>query len=327
MSEPVYNFCQVSLKNNIPIIIENYLKLKNLYKKIKIYVICPKSEVYHFKEKLIFNEIIIIPEEEIISLFEFKNIFQKISKNISYKKNFILRINWYYQQVLKLSFILYFIKVKKENIIIWDADTLILKKLDFFNKNQSIYYGTFNEFHHQYFQTNKEITNKETEFHISFLTQFSSITVNEGETILRLLKFDKIEVNKIAISLSKLILKSIFEAHKTYNGSMFSEYELIGQINYQYNLKKQIPILTLRFGLNGKLTNIQKNIARFLGFKHVTYENNHYKKENQGMLERNQSSIKFLLLILKNLVKFYFKNIKFNFIFDKTFKKVLKRDG
>ncbi len=100
---------------------------------------------------------------------------------------------------------------------------------------------------------------------------------------------------------------------------MFSEYELIGQINYENKLKKQKPILSLRFGLNGKLTNFQKFIAKILNFKHVTYENNHFKKESVGMLERKQTNTYFFFLILKNLIKFRVKNFRFN----KKFKKNL----
>ena len=208
-----------------------------------------------------------------------------------------------------------FIKVKKENIIIWDADTLILKKIDFFFNNSSIYYGTFNEFHNQYFETNKTILNFQEKFHISFLTQFASLTTDEGKLILDTLKLDNYDDKKLYLNLSELILKSIFKTHKIYNGSMFSEYELIGQINYENKLKKQKPILSLRFWLNGKLTNFQKFIAKTFNFKHVTYENNHFKKKNIGMLERKQTNTYFFFLIVKNLIRFSIKNFKFNIKF------------
>ena len=132
MNKSVLNFCQISLKNNIPIIIENYFELKKLYKNIKIFIVCPEKDVVEFKQKINFDEVSILSEEKIISFESFKEIYEKNSKDILYKNNFESRLNWYYQQILKISFVLNFIKVKKENIIIWDADTLILKKIDFF---------------------------------------------------------------------------------------------------------------------------------------------------------------------------------------------------
>ena len=159
MNKSVLNFCQISLKNNIPIIIENYFELKKLYKNIKIFIVCPEKDFVEFKQKINFDEVSILSEEKIISFEIFKEIYEKNSKDILYKNNFESRLNWYYQQILKISFVLNFIKVKKENLIIWDADTLILKKIDFFFNNSSIYYGTFNEFHNQYFETNKTILN------------------------------------------------------------------------------------------------------------------------------------------------------------------------
>ena len=194
MNKSVLNFCQISLKNNIPIIIENYFELKKLYKNIKIFIVCPEKDVVEFKQKINFES--------------FKEIYEKNSKDVLYKNNFESRLNWYYQQILKISFVLNFIKVKNENIIIWDADTLILKKIDFFFNNSSIYYGTFNEFHNQYFETNKTILNFKEKFHISFLTQFASLTTDEGKLILDTLKLDNYDDKKLYLNLSELILKS-----------------------------------------------------------------------------------------------------------------------
>ena len=70
------------------------------------------------------------------------------------------RLQWYYQQILKISFVLKFITNKNEKIIIWDADTILLKKINFFKQNISIKYGTINEFHKEYFLTNECLIGK-----------------------------------------------------------------------------------------------------------------------------------------------------------------------
>ena len=68
------------------------------------------------------------------------------------------RLNWYYQQVLKISFIIDFVKNNNERMIIWDSDTIILKKIDFFGRDFSIKYATINEFFKAYYLTNKTIS-------------------------------------------------------------------------------------------------------------------------------------------------------------------------
>ena len=103
------------------------------------------------------NQIRIIKENSIISFGDFKKIFLNLSKKINYKNEFKKRLNWYYQQILKISFVCDYVKFNKKNMIIWDADTIILNKINFFNMPYSIRYGSVFEFHRSYYITNKSI--------------------------------------------------------------------------------------------------------------------------------------------------------------------------
>jgi len=314
------NLCQVSLKRDLPIILKNYLSFKKFYEKIKIYIICPSKDLAYFKEKLSYDEFKIISEDTIISFKEFELIFIKESENISYQPEFRKRLSWYYQQILKISFIINFVNDKKQNIIIWDADTVLLKKMDFYSENKSINYGTFNEFHKQYYTTNQKILNTIPKYFISFLNQFISATVEEVFLLEKnLFKNIKIEKKNLPVKISELILKNIFLVHKVYNGSMFSEFELIGQSNYLQNNTKQKPILTLRFGLDGKLNLKQINLVKILNFKHVTYEHSHSNKKSLGMLERQQTWIGLIKIILKSLIKFYLRSLRHNYLYKKNY--------
>ena len=316
MINNILNICQVSLKDNIPLILENYKIFTRLYKSIKIYIICPKDQINEFREKLNFDDIKIIDEDEIISLEEFNEIFEKMSKNILYKTQFKKRLPWYYQQILKITFALNYINEKNENLVIWDADTIILKKINFFNKDKSIKYGNFFEFHKAYYLTNESILKNLPNYYISFLNQFIAITNNEKDFLLnRFLNFDYPK-KKLGYNISELILKNIFEKHKVYNGSLFSEYELIGQSNYLHSLQKQKPLLFLRYGLDGKLTKIQKLLSVLLNYKHVTYEHTHLKLKNIGMLERPQTWIGFIKIMIKDFFKFYLRYIKHIIMFN-----------
>ncbi|MDA9629905.1 hypothetical protein N9S67_02770, partial [Candidatus Pelagibacter sp.] len=171
----------------------------------------------------------------------------------------------------------------------------------------SIKYGTFSEFHREYYITNKAILKKLPNYFISFLVQFSAITYTETNFFKKnILNLQRVRIEN-ANKLSNLILKSIFSNHKIYNGSMFSEFEFIGHSNYLLKKKPQRPILTLRFGLNGKLTNLQINICKILNFKHLTYEHSHPNKFSKGMLLRNQTWGVYFRVIFKSLFKHYLR--------------------
>ena len=316
MEQEKKNFCQVSLARNIPIIIENYYSFKKFYRLFNIFIICPKNEINEFRTRLNFEGINIIDEDTIISFKDFSKIFEESNGSIKYKDSFKERLGWYYQQILKISFVINFINSKKENIIIWDADTVILKKICFFKNNKSVKYGNFFEYHKDYYETNKEILREVPKYFISFLNQFIAISINECQFFLKnYFKYNFNEKN-LGLIVSKLIFKSVFNRHKIYKGSLFSEYELLGQSNYIFDNVKQKPILFLRFGLNGKLTIAQKIFAKKLGYKHVTYEHGHISKNNSGILNQKQSWIGFLKIIFKNFTKFYLKCIIHEFMYN-----------
>jgi len=302
------------LQKKKQIIIKTNLSFQKKYKKLNVFIICPKKEIQEFKSQSLLKKANIISEESLISFKTFKSIFNKLSIKVKYKNKIKNRLKWYYQQILKLSFLLKFLDKKNKNLIIWDADTIILKKINFFINNKSILYGNFFEFHKQYYKTNSYFFDKKKYF-ISFLNQFIAVTTNEVNFLKKILLEDnKQKINKKSIYfLSKKIMIAIFRKHKAYNGSLFSEYELIGQSIYLMRGEKQIPILYLRNGLNGKLTKLQKKISIFLNFKHVTYEHSHYNIDSIGMLSRKLSWLKFFKLIIKNLIKFYLRKIRYNF--------------
>tara|TARA_B110000483_G_scaffold29091_1_gene35267 strand:+ start:1250 stop:2227 length:978 start_codon:yes stop_codon:yes gene_type:complete len=309
------NICQISLARDIPIILENYRFFKKFYTSFEITIICPNKEILEFKKKLNFKEFIIINEENIISFEEFSNIFEELSNGVEYQYLFRKRLNWYYQQILKLSHVLSFVKQKKENIIIWDADTIILNKINFFKGELSVKYGTLFEFHKAYYITNKSIIGDCPKYFISSLVQFIGLSVSEYDFLINnIVDFDIFETKEtISFQLSKIILRNIFSIHKMYNGSLFSEYELIGISNYMFRKSKQKAIFTLRGDLDGILSNSQILIARIFNVKHVTYEHTYPNLNSKGMLGRKQQWLKFIKILFKEFVKFNLRNLRHNF--------------
>jgi len=136
MCDEKINICQVSLARDISIVKENYFSFIKFYKNLKFFIICQNKDYNLFKNTFNFENCEIVNEDEILSLKNFKNIFSNLSKNLSYKEDFERRLSWYYQQALKISFVIDFINKFQEKIVIWDADTIILKKIKFFNENK-----------------------------------------------------------------------------------------------------------------------------------------------------------------------------------------------
>ena len=100
-------------------------------------------------------------------------------------------------------------------------------------------------------------------------------------------------------------MQAISNVHKKYNGSMFSEYELIGQSNLLFKHGKQKLVSGMRDHLNGKLNDLQIMMLVILGFKYIAYEHTHLNINSKNMLKRNQTWLQFLKLLIKKLSKYY----------------------
>ena len=316
MESQILNICQVSLVRNISLIEKNYLNFSKFYNKFHLYIICPQKDLILFKEKFKNHNITIVNEDDILSFKDFKNIFLNLSKAIKYQKEFENRLGWYYQQMLKITFVIDFIDNKKESIVIWDADTIILRKINFFINFNSNSFASLSEFHKAYYITTKNILGILPSYFVSSLIQFIAVDIENNFNLKNKLN-NYMEKNLFQTSewVSNIIFKSIFESHVEYNGSMFSEYELIGISNLLSKKRKQKALFTLRFGLNGILTDGQLLICKLLNVYHVTYEHSHPNKNSQGMLNRNQSWFIFIKIILKDLIKFNLRNIKHFFYY------------
>ena len=316
MESQILNICQVSLVRDISLIEKNYLNFSKFYNKFHLYIICPQKDLILFKEKFKNHNITIVNEDDILSFKDFKNIFLNLSKAIKYQKEFENRLGWYYQQMLKITFVIDFIDNKKESIVIWDADTIILRKINFFRNFNSNSFASLSEFHKAYYITTKNILSILPSYFVSSLIQFIAVDIENNFNLKNKLN-NYMEKNLFQTSewVSNIIFKSIFESHVEYNGSMFSEYELIGISNLLSKKRKQKALFTLRFGLNGMLTDGQLLICKLLNVYHVTYEHSHPNKNSQGMLNRNQSWLIFIKIILKDLIKFNLRNIKHFFYY------------
>ena len=304
------NICQVSLRGNIPIILENIKSFNKFYKKNYFYIICPNKDEKFFKLKIKNKRVKIINENSLISFRKFKNISNMYLKKTKFYKVIQSRLTWYYQQIIKISFMIDFVEKNKKSITIWDADTILVNKINFDNKKFSNYYGTTSYFHKAYYHTNKKILGELPKYYISSLAQFISASSLEINFLIKKLKKNQRRSKNTSEWITKIIMQSIVKTHTKYNGSLFSEYELIGQSNLIFNFKKQTLVSGIRDFLSGRLTKTQIKIIKILGFKYIAYEHTHPNIHSQNMLKRYQPWGKFIQLLLKKISNNTYRGLK-----------------
>jgi hypothetical protein len=313
MSQDRLNICTVTLGADALIVNENLIEFNRLYKDIKLYIVCPKKDEYLFVEALEDKNYEIITEEKFISFDDFKNIFQELSINLSYKDQFESRLQWYYALFLKFFFIHKFFENDESKLVIWEGDSVILKKIKFFHNDTSLLYVWVNYFHHIFYKTCNEVLGILPKYYGSFITMFGSLTRSEFMYLNNSLGLEKLTNKDFCRSFSRKVLSGIFKIQESYDNAMFSDYDLIGISNLNKKFKKQIPIFFLRSSLDGKLTVLQKKIAKLFGAHLVAYEHRHPNKHSKGMLTRKQSWNRFFKIIVYYYSLFKIYQIRFNF--------------
>ena len=316
----------VSLVDELEKVAVSINKIDELYNVYKFALIVPTKDINTFKNKLKFNKKVeIFNENEIVNK---KNFFDLCDKYLKYKKGFkSFRKGWYYQQVLKLTYSLDNKFFTNHNLVMWDADTIPLKKIKFFNnKNEPISYGSFYEYHKPYFKHNKIIFG-ESYIPLDFAAtiQFYALNIEDRNDLRSFLK-DFNKKNKIAASklfVGNTILKGIEIQDNSYpiDGQLVSEQELVGAFIFKkYNRKKkdQKIIKFFRFDVDGYLNNLQTKILSFFNYKHITYEWHYDLKKSQSykhlfkciirdlIINNNDSYIKFNKII-NSLHSFYIR--------------------
>lgn len=281
-----YIFVTVSLLDNLDFIFSSIYKLNKFYKISKYVVIVPKNDIKIFEKKLkVYENIEIIEENKICCKREFFNLCDVFFKN-KYQCN-PFRKKWYYQQILKLSYIANKKYFSNNNLIIWDADTIPIKKIKFFNKyNQPYLYGSSYEYHLPYFIINKILLGpKASILNLSCINQFVALNLQIRRDLenffLKLNRLNKIKNNDLFVANALLKALVIGQNLNSKNDSKFSEYEFIGNFilnKYNKSNKEQKRIKFFRNNVDGNLNLLQKIILNFFNYKHITYEKK-FKKE------------------------------------------------
>ncbi len=302
-----YIFVTVSLLDNLDAVYLSIFKLNKFYKISKYVVIVPKNDIEFFKNKLkVYDNVEIIEEDKICCKKEFFNLCNLLIKSKNKTQPF--RKSWYYQQTLKLSYVANRKFFSNNNLVIWDADTIPIKKIKLFdNYNQPCLYGSVYEYHPPYFMINKILLgSKSLTLNLSCINQFVALNLQIRKDLRKfLLSFNtsnKIKNNDLFVANVILKALAISQNINLNNESKFSEYEFIGNFilnRYNKSKKEQKRIKFFRNNVDGNLNLLQKIILYVFNYKHITYEKI-FKKD------RTQTYRKLFLCILRDLSLYIF---------------------
>lgn len=136
--------------------------VNNIYAE-NYYVIVPSSDISRFKE-ISPIQYTVLNEERVFPYLNLHDIAKKLPE--SYKH----RAGWYLQQLIKLAAIDYLQARDDQLMLIWDADTVPLKKLNFYKDGRCIYFMG-SEHNPPYFISLSRILNLSKLVNFSFIAQ------------------------------------------------------------------------------------------------------------------------------------------------------------
>jgi hypothetical protein len=150
------------LKRDLPLLERAYRNLK-IHTPIKhLNVITPKENFPEFERTL--GPDVILHDENVmiagVTLEKLKVIpMAKMSQGHG----------WYFQQLLKLQFA--FLNEENDYYLIWDADTIPLRHMEFFDEKNRMWITKATEYHQPYFKTYRNLLGEEPNRGFSFIAQ------------------------------------------------------------------------------------------------------------------------------------------------------------
>jgi hypothetical protein len=93
---------------------------------------------------------------------------------------------WYFQQFLKLSFA--FTETESDYFLIWDADTIPLRPLQFFDDQDRMLFTKSTEHHTPYFDTYKNLFGQVAHYEFSFISQHAIVRKSLVREMLQLVE-------------------------------------------------------------------------------------------------------------------------------------------
>ena len=154
------------LSRDLPIYRSTYRSLRTHLPDAEIHVVTRRSEFGKFRDAC-GNDLHLWDEDEIVPGMTLADLR-------SYPLPFFpAGAGWYFQQFLKWGFM--DVSNADPHFLIWDADTVLLRPLEFFDNAGLPYLTRANEYHLPYFQTFEKLTGETATEKMSFISQHQLI--------------------------------------------------------------------------------------------------------------------------------------------------------
>ena len=258
----------------IPIIDKDFYKISYNFKfyikfieGIKNVIFIGNEEIDNLIKKIkssLSFPIFFINEKTLLDIDKIKQLIKKRNENA------VLRSGWYIQQFLKM---IYCKICQDKYYLIWDSDTIPVKKVNMFNNNNGKpFFDVKTEYHEPYFITMKNIFPElGKKYDYSFISEHMIINTKLMKNMINRISNNK---NLIGDTWYEKIINCIDINHITWSG--FSEFETYGTFvkeHYKQVYSKR-PWKSLRGGnLNPKflIDNDIKQISKY--YNSISFEN------------------------------------------------------
>jgi hypothetical protein len=150
------------LKRDLPLLSRAQQNLQRFVPMKQLHVITARGDFAHF-ENALGREVVLLDENELIP-----GVTLQALKVIPLAR-FSQGPGWYFQQLLKFQFA--FQKTEDDHYLIWDADTVPLRPLEFFDDRGRMLLTKAQEFHAPYFATYEKLLGRPAQREFSFIAQ------------------------------------------------------------------------------------------------------------------------------------------------------------
>lgn len=213
------------------------------------------------------NHITLIDEDSMIDSLSFSKVKEYLE--LHFQKGINIYTGWYLQQFLKMGFAL--TPYAGKEYLIWDSDTIPLRKLDFKEKEKYLF-TVKTENHIPYFNTMQQLFGFGKLYDRSFIAEHMPINT---QIMLELIK--RIEESKIP---GTYWFEKIINATSGSDEQAFSEFETYGNycMKYHPQIFKTRPLITMRTAglLYGRgVTNKQLKLLSRMEFDTASFELRH----------------------------------------------------
>ncbi|MDR0263385.1 MAG: DUF6492 family protein [Sphingobacterium sp.] len=283
-------------------------QVKRFFQAKQIYVI---TNVSHFEkfQPLNLTNLVFVNENELFDRFN----FQSVADFLRQKINDGNRAGWYFQQFLKMEISKI---IQSDYYLIWDADTIPLKPIKFFDENEKVLIHKSEENHKPYFETLEHILGIKKTVNYSFISEHFMVQTKLMQKML--LELSTNAENQVW---PYYILENI--ATKDIALSGFSEYETYGSFLNSTNPNsfrlRTTPSELLNTTRNGSMisdtlpSSKDLKFLEVLGLHYVTFEI--WQDLNPKKIKANKRRIVLFFLLekipmLKYLNKLIIKNFR-----------------